>query len=248
MKTCVIVPALNEEANIARAVRSARAAPDTRVVVVDGGSSDRTVLEARRAGADAVVSCAVRGRAAQMNCGARSRIARKAEVLMFLHADAILPIGYKQSVEQLLTDRPGSKPAALGAFSLAIDGTLRGTRVISWGANIRSRILGLPYGDQALFLRRKTFEVIGGFPSLPLLEDVRLVQACKKLGAVRIARESVTVSDRRWRAMGVLRTTVLNQVIMVCDFFHVDIQKLALMYRNSYAKAVGTGRPEPTRI
>ncbi|KAA8496212.1 Poly-beta-1,6-N-acetyl-D-glucosamine synthase [Porphyridium purpureum] len=246
MKTCVIIPALNEEQNVARAVHSARAASgtDVRVIVVDGGSSDKTRRAARRAGAHAVLSCTERGRGVQMNFGANSRHAKDAQALVFLHADAVLPANYTASVKRLLFEE--SPPAVLGAFRLRIAGALRGVRLVAWGANIRSRLLGLPYGDQALFLRRETFDAVGGYPKLPLLEDVRLVQACQKLGAIRIAPQDVAVSDRRWRVLGVARTTLLNQVIMLGDALHVDLHTLATTYRASYQRAAEQRSKRPS--
>ncbi len=168
---------------------------------MDGGSSDATRDEARRAGARVLRAPA--GRATQQNAGAREA---RGDALLFLHADTRLPEGALVRVERVLAD-PG---VALGAFRLGFDRDDPGMRFLVFGADLRARIFGLPYGDQALFLRRETFDRLGGFREIPTLEDLCLVRRAKRLGRVVVAPERVRTSPRRYDRAGLLRNMLLN--------------------------------------
>lgn len=217
----VIIPALNESGWVARAVTSTRPARETEVLVVDGQSEDRTLEVARQSGAR--VLTAARGRAAQMNAGAR---AATGELLLFLHADSRLPAGFDGEVRRLLA-RPD---VAAGAFRLAIDPNSRALRLIAAVANWRARRLELPYGDQALFLHAGLFEDLGGFPELPLMEDFELVRRLRRRGRIAIAPRSVRTSARRWRELGVGRTTLINQLAVAAYLAGVDPASIARWY------------------
>jgi rSAM/selenodomain-associated transferase 2/rSAM/selenodomain-associated transferase 1 len=202
----VVIPTLNEAANIEGTLANVGEAPDVEVIVVDAHSRDGTAELARAHGAR-VVTCPP-GRGRQMNLGAS---AATGEILLFLHADTRLPDGFDRHVRRLLAV-PG---AVAGAFELAIDGSQPSLRVIVRLANWRSRRLHMPYGDQAIFIRADTFRRVGGYPDLPVMEDYELVRRVRRLGRIVIAPAAATTSARRWRALGVWRTTLLNQITII---------------------------------
>jgi len=225
----VIIPALNEEAAVARAVDSALAVPTVEVIVVDGGSRDRTSLVAASRGVSVILS--QKGRATQMNAGAGRA---SGDVLVFLHADTVLPPGYDRAIARTL-DRPGT---AAGAFRLAIGGGARSLRVIESLVHWRSTALGMPYGDQALFLTAEVFRRVGGFPELPIMEDLELTRRLKPLGRIRIATEPVVTSARRWHEGGVWRTTLLNQLCLAGYLAGVPADRVAA-WRGAHTDRAG---------
>jgi rSAM/selenodomain-associated transferase 2/rSAM/selenodomain-associated transferase 1 len=218
----VIVPVLNEEAQMERLFTMVQPSPFVELVLVDGGSRDNTVALARSGGAT-VLTCSP-GRAQQQNAGAA--IARGG-TLLFLHADTQLPPDFVEQIEKTLA-QPN---VVAGAFQLQIDGSQPGLRLVEWGVNVRSRLFQLPYGDQALFLKSETFQQSGGFPALPIMEDFVLVRQLQKLGRVGIAPAAVTTSARRWEKLGVLQTTLTNQLIIAGYFLGVPVEQLARLYR-----------------
>ena len=200
MRMSVIIPALDEAAQIAAAIASARAASVGEVIVVDGGSGDATVESARVAGATVIT--AARGRARQMNAGAA---AATGEVLLFLHADTRLPPGFDAAVDAALAD-----PAVVGGrFDLRLEPGSPFLDLTAALINLRSRLTGIATGDQALFVRRAVFEAMGGFEDIPLMEDVAFTRALKDRGRVARLRARVTTSARRWQRDGPLRTVLL---------------------------------------
>ena len=170
-------------------------APGAEVLVVDA-SDDGTAEAARAAGLRVVVG--ERGRATQMNLGAAETTG---DQLLFLHADTELPGGVEQRIDATLAD-PG---VALGAFGFQLDRRGVSYGVIEWGAGLRNRLLRLPYGDQGLFLRRATFEQLGGFADLPIMEDVDLVERARALGRVVVLPEAAVTSSRRYEERGPVR-------------------------------------------
>jgi rSAM/selenodomain-associated transferase 2 len=200
MRISVVVPALNEAAQIAAALASARAPGVADVIVVDGGSRDATAALAVAAGA--TVISAARGRARQMNAGA-SRAS--GEVLLFLHADTRLPPGFDAAVREALSD-PG---VAGGHFDLRLEPSSPLLGLTAALINLRSRLSGIATGDQALFVRRTVFEAMGGFADVPLMEDVAFTRDLKRHGRVAALRRRVTTSSRRWISGGPLRTILL---------------------------------------
>ncbi len=225
----VIVPTLNEESSIAPVLRSAGDAEDVERIVIDGGSDDKTESAATSAGGRVFQSA--RGRGLQMNEGARRATG---EILLFLHGDTLLP----QSFDELVRSTLRREGVVAGAFRLGIDGGGWTLRAIERVANWRSRLLQLPYGDQALFMRRQIFHQIGGFPETPILEDLTLVRRLKKHGRVALVPDMVRTSPRRWDRIGPLRTTLLNQVILLGHIFGVPPEQLARWYRRSESKKV----------
>lgn len=218
----VVVPALNEAENVAAAVESALVEGTTEVIVVDGGSSDDTVTVAEAAGARVIVTGPNRAR--QMNVGAEAAVG---DVLLFLHADTILPEEYAQAVEDALADHE----VVVGAFSLAVDAAPTKYRIVEAVVGIRCRLSALPYGDQAIFLRSDTFHDVGGFADLPLMEDFELIRRLRRRGRVEVLPQRVTTSSRRWERLGVVRTSVLNFIIVVAYHLGVPPTRLAGWYR-----------------
>jgi uncharacterized protein len=203
----IIIPALNEEGTIAACLEATAQAENVERIVVDGGSADGTVERAKAWGA--TVLSAPRGRARQMNAGAG---AAKGEILLFLHADTRLASGFERQIRLLL----GRPRVSAGAFSFRLDRIeSAGLRLIQMAANWRSRFLQIPYGDQAIFLRAPLFRKIGGYPDLPIMEDYELIRRLKKRGRIVTADLPAVTSARRWRVLGVWRTTVLNWLLVL---------------------------------
>jgi glycosyltransferase involved in cell wall biosynthesis len=217
----IVVPTLDEADGIV-ATLSALAPLRQRghqVIVVDGGSRDRTVALARDH-ADTVIEAA-RGRARQMNAGAA---VASGDVLLFLHADTTLPPDADRLVAHALAagsgGRRGSQQGpglgvgrghgdAWGRFDVRIDGRSPMLAVVAALMNLRSRGSGIATGDQAIFVRRDAFDAVGGFPDQPLMEDVELCRRLRRIGPPACLRARVSTSGRRWEARGVWRTILL---------------------------------------
>jgi len=215
----VIIPALNEEDNIASSVRSAAGAHE--VIVADGGSVDATARIALSLGARVIE--AEKGRGAQMDAGAG---AAKGDVLLFLHADTILPPLWAALVEEALSD----DDAVAGAFRLAIGSRRPWFRFIEVAVSFRCRVLGLVYGDQAVFAAREAFFRAGGFKSLPLMEDVDCVKRLRRLGRVKLLESAVTTSARRWETRGLLAASIVNLTMLFFYFAGVSPRTLRDWY------------------
>ncbi len=220
----VILPTLNEAAYLAETLAHVMRGQPQEIVVADGGSTDDTVAVARRAGA--TVLSVPRGRARQMNAAAA---AVQSELLLFLHADTLLPENYIDIVRRTLR----SPAVAAGAFQFALRESIAERRGIEALVRLRCRFWGLPFGDQGLFVRRDLFQALGGFMDRPLLEDVDLVRRLRRWGRIVIRPEAAPTSARRWQQLGVLRTFLLNHVIMLGYYAGVSPTRLAAWYRRS---------------
>lgn len=217
----VVIPALNEAAGIGRTIAGLPAG-DTEIIMADGGSRDQTREIARQAGARVIT--APRGRARQQNAGAQCA---RGAVLLFLHADTRLPVDFGAQIFDLLMD----SAMALGAFRFSTDWHHWAMRCIERAANIRARWLKMPYGDQALFMRRALFEQVGGFPDVPIAEDLYLARRMARHGRIALAPGRAVTSGRRWRALGIGRTTLINCRIAIGCLLGKDPRKLAPMYK-----------------
>jgi len=217
----VIIPTLNEEEWIAGAVESAGAAGAAEVIVVDGGSTDRTPRLATAAGARLMLSDPMRAR--QLNRGSE---AASQPSLIFLHADSRLPAGAAAAVEGAL-----AHGIIFGGFRLRFAEEDRKLRIAERMINLRSAITRAPWGDQAQFIARDTLIGIGGFRDIPIMEDYELAQRMKRAGRTRILPLTVTTSGRRFLQKGVLRTAAINWWIIWRYHRGVDPEELARLYR-----------------
>ena len=218
----IIVPTLNEAGGIAAALDRLRALrPGAEVIVADGGSDDATLAIAAPL-ADRVL-VAERGRAAQMNAGAR---AARGDVLVFLHADTALPPGALDAIRAglELTGR------AWGRFDVMIAARDPMLAVVAFMMNVRSRLSGIATGDQAIFMMRSAFEAADGFPEIPLMEDVALSKRLKRISPPLCLRRRVITSARRWERHGTLRTIVLMWKLRFAYAMGVDPRRLARRY------------------
>ncbi len=216
----VVVPTLQEEQALGRTLKPLVGRSDVEVIVADGGSSDATTSIARGLGARVLPVRPGRGR--QMNAGAA--LAR-GEALLFLHADSWLPDDFAEQAWSILNDG-----AAAGAFTLRIRGKRRGLRWIEWGANLRSKRLQMPYGDQGLFVRAALFHRLGGFPNWPLMEDYELCRRLRRDGPIRLSPAQIASSARRWEKLGLWRTTWINQCCVAGFHLGVSPDRLARWY------------------
>ena len=199
MNISVVIPVLNEEKTVATALRAILPLQPFEILVVDGGSSDRTPEICGSFGVKLLTSG--RGRARQMNCGARQA---SGEILLFLHADTRLPESALDDIESALGDQhcPG------GRFDVELEGSHWMLKIIGAMINYRSRATRIGTGDQAIFVRREIFERIGGYQDIPLMEDIALCRALKCFGRIACLRSRVVTSARRWESDGVWSTIV----------------------------------------
>ena len=227
MNLRIVMPVLNEGDTLQSSLRAVQPLRQrgAELVLVDGGSTDSTWALARALADQVLLS--PRGRAAQMNAGAKNC---HADVLLFLHADTHLP----QDADRLLAQAIASGHS-WGRFDVRIDSLHPMLRVVERLMNLRSRLTGIATGDQAMFVRRDLFERLGGFADLPLMEDIELSKRLKKLGPPVCVNQPVVTSARRWQQHGVWRTIVLMWRLRLAYFLGASPQALALRY--GYAPA-----------
>ena len=197
MRIAVIIPVLNEEKTIGANLRAVQRLVPNELVIVDGGSTDRTPQICAELNADCVIS--PRGRAAQMNLGAART---GSEILLFLHADTRLPDSAFADIRTALLDAN----CVGGRFDVRLDSDRPLHRLIGAMISLRSRVSQVGTGDQAIFIRRAVFDRLGGYPEIPLMEDIALSRAMKRAGKVACLRSCVITSARRWQIEGVGRT------------------------------------------
>ena len=224
MRVSVIIPTLNEAGTIARTLSWVRQADACEIIVVDSGSDDGTPECARR-DADQLIS-APRGRARQMNAGAR---AANGEALLFLHADTLPPAQFAALIVDALAD-----PAVVGGrFDVDVDAPGWSFRMIGSLMNIRSRLTGMATGDQGIFVRRAVFETIGGYPEWDIMEDLEFSRQLKRSGRIACLRARVKTSARRWQKHGVTKTILLMWGLRLCHFFGVSPAALKTFYEDT---------------
>jgi rSAM/selenodomain-associated transferase 2 len=205
MKLSIIIPVLNEAETLGRTLSSLKAHPGE-IIVVDGGSQDNSVKVAQQHNAHVLTSR--RGRGIQQDAGARQS---QGNVFVFLHADTRLPPNYQDLIHDALAD-PG---IVFGAFSLRIYPPKPGFNLIALMANARSKILKVPYGDQAIFVKRSAYFLSGGFKDWPIMEDVDLVRRLNRIGNFKLARGCVQTSARRWEKESPVYTTLRNYSLIL---------------------------------
>lgn len=230
----IIVPVLNEEAVINRtldSIFSLHCDGDIEVILIDASPFGGTLDAVSRK--EIIKLCAKKGRSCQMNVGA---LAARGDVLLFLHADTELPQDAFDSISSVM----GKGDFVGGAFDLGIDSHRPVYRLIELMASLRSRTTGIPYGDQAIFIRKDYFIALGGFKETPLMEDVELMQRIKKAGGkIHIVPKKVKTSPRRWEDEGVLFCTLRNWTLITLYSLGVQPEKLLKFYRfgKKYASA-----------
>lgn len=222
MHVSIIIPALNEADRIGTAVERAWSAGADEVIVVDGGSDDATCQHA--SGARCTLLSSQLGRATQQNAGAQHA---SGEVFVFLHADNWLAEGALEQVRKLLSETDTQH----GAFRQSIDAPGMRYRWLEWGNGWRVRWRGLPYGDQGIFVRREVFFAVGGFPQVPLMEDLVLMRKLRRRSWPGLLNGPIHVDPRRWQRHGVLRQTLRNWWLVTAYDCGVPLNRLATHYR-----------------
>ena len=217
----VIIPTLNEARHLEACVAALVPLSDYELIVVDGGSHDGTTEIAfnLKARLFSTRPC----RAAQMNLGAN---VASNDVFLFLHADTILPHDWKDIVHRTMLI-PGT---SAGAFEFSLDASSWEFASIEKLANFRSRFFQMPYGDQAIFVNRENFFRIGAFPEISIMEDFAFCQAAKKLGQIRTVSAKAVTSSRRWKERGIIKTTLINQLVIALYSIGVSDRTLRRIY------------------
>lgn len=226
MRLSIIIPVLNEAEHLPGLLQHLASLCDSEVIVVDGGSADDSRQAASRAGARVIRS--KRGRARQMNAGAA---AARGDILLFLHADTTLPPSAEQTIEAAVRHGGRANEYVWGRFDVHIAGRSFMLRVVANLMNWRSRLTGIATGDQAMFMTRRSFESVGGFPDQPLMEDVELSRRLLALSKPICLADRVTTSGRRWEAHGVWRTIWLMWRLRWAYWRGTDAAELAKLYR-----------------
>lgn len=222
----VILPVFNEEEFLPSALQFLKTTSTTfpsQIIVVDGGSSDRTPELAKEL-ADQLILSPKRGRAVQMHLGAKKA---SGDLLLFLHADTRLPENWQELLSKsYLNPDP---PAAL-SFSLSFDSEKLFYRLLAFFANWRTKLTGIPHGDQALVIRREDYFGVGGFPDVPFMEEYLFVPHLKRLGEVWILPEKVKTSCRKYESKGPLRNSLKNSFLILLFYLGVSPKRLASWY------------------
>jgi rSAM/selenodomain-associated transferase 2 len=224
IKISVIVPTLNEEKDLKRCLSALVLSANEELIVVDGGSADATVSISHEY-TDKVIS-SKKGRGAQMNAGAEEA---GGDILLFLHADCVLPPEGFNTIRETLQD----SGVSAGGFRLSIEHPGLAFRIIERGANLRSGLTRLIYGDQGLFMKKETFFKLGGFKEIPLMEDVEISQRLKRAGKIAFVDPPIRTLPRRWLTEGPVYTTLRDWAIaMAYTVFKVRPEKLIKHYED----------------
>jgi len=224
LSVAVIVPVFNEERVLPALMVHLQALNAENVLIVDGGSTDRTRQILENSATRWIPSAP--GRAKQMNVGATHT---HSDILLFVHSDTNISSSHILALKQAMQD----ESCVGGRFDIMLSGDSMALRMIAWFINTRSRLSGISTGDQCQFVRRSVFEDMGGFPSQPLMEDVAFSKALKRQGHIACLRQKVTTSSRRWETQGIIRTVLLMWKIRFLYWLGVSPEKLSSSYRQA---------------
>ena len=222
----IIIPVLEEETVINGVIdhlQGLEGNEKTEIIVVDGDPEGGTLIAISHGDVNKIKS--PRGRGRQMNEGARIA---KGDILIFLHADTELPPDALELIATAMYD----ERCAAGAFDLGVKSERFIFRIIESVASLRSRITGIPFGDQAIFMRKDYFDKIGGYKDIPIMEDVEMMGRIKKLGdRITIIKQRVRTSPRRWEKEGIISCTLRNWVLQTLYLLRVSPERLSKLYR-----------------
>ncbi len=222
LRVSVIIPTLNESRIIQQTLKRLAGQGVDEVIVVDAGSSDATAELAKTAGARVLQS--PKGRGVQQNLGAS---AASGDVFLFMHADCWLEAGAIETLRRFVQRCP-KVPG--GCFRMRVEAPDLRFRLINTAAHLRAGVLGLPYGDQGIFVSRWAFDAVLGFPELPLMEDVYLGMRLQRLGRLALLPKQIQVSPRRWQKQGILGQSIRNWALTTAAAVGVPVKQLARFY------------------
>ncbi len=219
----IIMPVFNESLVIGSTLAGPASRDDDpiEIIVVDGGSIDRTAEVARQIASKILIKPG--GRAIQMNHGAEYA---QGAYLLFLHADTQMPPDFFEVLNQCFR-----RECVWGRFDVRLSGRYPLFRVVEFCINLRSRLTGIATGDQCMFIHRTVFRELGGYPEIPIMEDIALSKALKKISRPVCLRQKVITSSRRWERRGIIRTILLMWCLRLLYFMGVDPRTLARWYR-----------------
>lgn len=228
VKISVLIPTYNEEKNIGRLLERLVDQPEIEIIVCDGGSSDRT--------AEICASYPVKfirspkGRGPQLNAGAK---VATGEILFFLHADSLVEPSVFPEIRQAVAEN-----FLWGCCSLFFDDQSLFFRAVAFGSRLRARIFSICFGDQGIFCQRQFFLEQGGFPPIPLMEDLALSRKLRRISRAKVLTSPIVTSSRRFKEGGCLRTLLLMQKLKLLYYLGVAPERLALMYQGQRKKEV----------
>lgn len=222
----IIIPTLNEAANISRIfdnISSSLHDNDYEIIISDGGSSDSTMKIAESFSGKTIISQP--GRGSQLNNGA---LHSKGDVLLFIHADSILPESFDLLISKIMNDH---NTDCWGFFLLQLSSRRRIFRIIEKMINLRSTVTSVSTGDQGLFISKSLFEKVSGYKQIPIMEDIDIAKRLKKIVSPMIIQTPIITSSRRWEQYGVIRTIVLMWALRFLFFIGISPVSLKSYYK-----------------
>jgi len=223
VSVAIVVPVLNEQRELPEFIRRLSALKADELILVDGGSTDGSRALLAESGLRWIASDA--GRAIQMNAGS---IHCNSNILLFIHVDTVIDSSHVSAVRKAMADAG----CVGGRFDVRLAGRHPALSVIGWFMNMRSRLTRISTGDQCIFVRRSLFETLGGFPELPLMEDIAFSALLRRAGRISCLKQRAITSGRRWELHGVIKTVLLMWKIRLLYWLGTPADELVLMYRH----------------